>query len=141
VTDGSTVVAVPGAGANMGGDSEVWRSTGVSVVSSRLPVGQLPDAGVTPPGEQAVASGCSDGSGFVLAGFTRPNESKAVGAIWTSPDGRRWAKMPVTLNGLNRFREILGVGCSPDGILLIGFYINDNARIPVLYSWKGRVAL
>ena len=107
------------------------------MTTAALPVGQLPDAGVAPLSGQTVTSACSDGSGFVLAGTTSASESRAYGAVWTSPDGRRWTKMPVTPNGLSEFNEIFGVACSPDGVLLLGTY---TQRDTVLHSWTGRVA-
>jgi hypothetical protein len=141
VTNGSTVVAAEVASANLGGQGvgQLWSSAGASVSPSRLPVGELPDAGVAPEAGQTVASGCSEGKGFVLAGFTSPNQNEAVGAVWTSPDGQSWSKMPVKQNELDQFSEILGVGCSPDGILLLGIYPGEKPGNITVHSWKGQV--
>ncbi|ANZ41899.1 hypothetical protein BBK82_44165 [Lentzea guizhouensis] len=56
--------------------------------------GKLPDAGVVPKPQRRVDHVVKWQSGFLALGATR-----ADAAVWTSPDGLTWTKMPVRDNG------------------------------------------
>jgi hypothetical protein len=99
--------------------SDYWVAGPSGKVSTgRLPAGQLPDAGVA-TGDGPIVAGCAVTEGFVVGGSTLPPGGKEVAAIWWSPDGHTWHKMPVLRNSLQRLNRIIGTACAPDGTVLI----------------------
>ncbi|MFE7439465.1 hypothetical protein ACFU7X_03230 [Streptomyces chartreusis] len=71
-----------------------------------LDVGCLPDAGVVPRKNQEVLALAPAGSGFVAIGSARATDNSAVGALWFSADGKKWAKQPTRANGFDKLRSL-----------------------------------
>ncbi|WP_026423546.1 hypothetical protein [Actinokineospora inagensis] len=64
-----------------------------------LAPGHLPDPGVVPVQDRNLTALRNWGSGFIGAGGTTDG---LVGAVWTSPDGSTWPKVPVRANGFDQ---------------------------------------
>lgn len=114
LSNGQSTVGVVG-GRN--GRSYWTTDSSTKVSTGELPPGELPDAGVAVAA--SVNAGCATPDGFVLGGSTTPPGGKEVAAIWWSPDGHTWNKMPVLQNSLQELNQIIGTACAPNGSVLI----------------------
>ncbi|WP_175435604.1 hypothetical protein [Streptomyces hawaiiensis] len=81
-------------------DNGRWRTTGP------LDPGRLPDAGVVARHGQKVVALTAAGTGFVAVGFARAPDDSSVGAMWFSPDGKKWAKQRTRANGFTSPRSL-----------------------------------
>ncbi|WP_157528556.1 hypothetical protein [Nocardia sp. NRRL S-836] len=78
-----------------------------------LDPGKLPDAGVAPRPQRRVTDVARWQTGFLAVGST-----PGAGAVWTSPDGLAWTKMPVRDNGFEGAGVLDHLGDGGLGLLL-----------------------
>lgn len=72
-------------------------------------VGRLPDAGVAALGDQQIDGLCAAGDRFIAVGSSATSDTAEVGAIWVSPDGTAWHKLPTIASGLTHFALLKSV--------------------------------
>ncbi|MER7568281.1 hypothetical protein ABTZ93_35780 [Streptomyces sp. NPDC097941] len=85
-----------------------------------LDVGRLPDVGVVPRKSQEMLAVAAVGSGFVAIGSARAADDSAVGALWFSADGKKWAKQPTRANGFDKLRSLATLTVWKKKVVVLG---------------------
>lgn len=85
-----------------------------------LDVGRLPDTGVVPRKAQEMLAVTPAGSGFVAIGSARAADNSAVGALWFSADGTKWAKQPTRSNGFDELRSLAALTTWKTKVVVLG---------------------
>jgi hypothetical protein len=102
-----------------------YRKNGSSTwTPTRPPPGLLPDAGVAPLGDQKIVAITAAGPGFIAVGGSF-SPAGGTGAIWVSPDGTTWQKVPTAASGAVPFHAgFNGVAVYKD--TAIAFEVSDS---------------
>lgn len=96
---------------------------------TRLVLGPIVQAPFAGPGNQYVMAATAHGEGFVAVGEDFQSDAKVDGAIWTSPNGRDWARLDSAANGLTgavvdyvatSSHRLVAVGYSRSGLVATG---------------------
>jgi hypothetical protein len=85
-----------------------------------LDVGRLPDVGVVSRKAQEMLAVTPAGSGFVAIGSARAADNSAVGALWFSADGKKWAKQPTRANGFDKLRSLATLTVWKKKVVVLG---------------------
>ena len=119
VGGGPGIVAVGGSGSHSPlADAAVWTSPD-GITWSRVPHDEDIFGGV---GEQTMTSVTAGGPGLVAVGWDLPVIVDADAAVWTSPDGITWSRVPhdEDIFGGNSFQAMWSVTTGGPGLVAIG---------------------
>ena len=119
VAGGPGVVAVGGSGSHSPlADAAVWTSFD-GITWSRVPHDEDIFGGF---GEQTMTSVTAGGPGLVAVGWDLPIIVDADAAVWTSPDGINWSRVPhdEDIFGGNSYQAMWSVAAGGPGLVAIG---------------------
>ncbi|GGX94845.1 hypothetical protein GCM10010515_71930 [Streptomyces fructofermentans] len=103
--------------------STLWsRRSGESAWARGRPldVGEIPDSGVAPRDQQSINAVSAVSGGFFAAGRSLDLRRGPVGALWASPDGRRWTKQATRSNGFDSVFDLYGAAEVHGRFILLG---------------------
>jgi hypothetical protein len=113
-----------------GGDSDWTRGR-------PLDVGQIPDTGVAPRKQQSVNAVSAVPGGFIASGHSIDVRLGLIGALWTSPDGRRWSKQATKKNGFDEVFDLYGAAELDGRYILLGRGSSKEPDDPGSHLWLG----
>lgn len=120
---GPGLVAVGGDGLHDSGHAAIWTSVD-GIEWSRVPHDEEVFGG---PGEQWMGTVTVGGPGLVAVGWALENPWDADAAVWTSPDGINWTRVPhdeAIFGGLS-YQAMGGVTAGGPGLVAVG---EDRSR-------------
>lgn len=106
-----------------------------------LDPGRLPQPGVGPEGSQTVDDIVPLSSGFLATGDgtsdAKTETPDYFAAVWYSPNGRTWVKLPEARTGFERAFNMWGAAVNGTHIVLAGYRSNPAGEESGLQIWHG----
>ncbi len=135
---GLVAVGFDGGLDNQGSDAAVWTSVD-GIVWSRVPLNESVFGG---DGQQRMLSVTVGGPGLVAVGFdTTLDADRADAAVWTSPDGITWSRVPhvEAVFGGAGAQQMLSVTTGGPGLVAVGNDGYDDDEVVEKADWDAAV--